>query len=320
MPKSDLKFGLVGAGIMGGHHARIAAANPDVELVAVVDPDRTKGEALAGHVQADYHADVADLFGKVDAAIVTAPSEYHAEIGLELLAHGIDVLVEKPIATTVEDAKKLVAAAEYHDRVLMVGHVERFNPAVLDLPRFRDKLIHVDIRRIGPFTSRVLADVVLDLMIHDVDLVRCLVGGEVVDVTAVTRAIRTSTADLATALLTFDNGVSASLTASRLGHTKQRQIEMTQHENVVFADLLRQQITVHRVEHAEFVDDGGARYRQNAVVEYPYLEHNGEPLTLEQRHFARCVKDHSTPLVSGEDGLVALQLAMRIRDEAVRSG
>src|SRR4051794_7678382 len=134
MPESGLKFGLVGAGIMGGHHARIAAANPDVELVAVVEPDRAKGEALAAHVHAEHHTAVSDLFGKVDAAIITAPSEYHAEIGLALMAEGIDVLVEKPVATTVEDAKRLVAAAEYHDRVLMVGHVERFNPAVLDLP------------------------------------------------------------------------------------------------------------------------------------------------------------------------------------------
>jgi predicted dehydrogenase len=311
-----VKLAVIGAGMMGGRHARIARTTPRTEVTVVVDQDENKGRRLAEHVGAVYLPSVNALAGEVDAAIVAVPTESHAEIGTVLLENGLDVLMEKPIAATVEGAKELVAAAEEHDRILMVGHVERFNPAVIELGRRLEDLIHIDVRRVGPFTPRILTGVALDLMIHDVDLVSWLVGSQPQEIAAVTRRVRSSTEDLATCILIFSTGVSAVLTASRVSQSKQRQIELTQRENVVVADLIRQQVTVHRVEQAEFVDERGSIYRQSGVIEIPYLDHQGEPLALEQRHFIECVLAHTQPAVSGQDGLAALDTAIRIRDQA----
>jgi UDP-N-acetylglucosamine 3-dehydrogenase len=315
-----VKLGIIGAGIMGGNHARVLRAIPQAQVCVVVDLDAEKGQRLADHIGASYESRPDVLPGRVDAAIVSTPAETHAEIAMTLIEQGLDVLIEKPIALTIEEAKELVAAARRHDRILMIGHVERFNPAVIELSRHVDGLIHVDIRRIGPFTSRITTDVVLDLMIHDVDLVNALVGSEPMAVLSMTRRVWTRTEDMATCFLAYPNGVSATLTASRASHTKQRQVELTQRDNVVMADLIRQQVTIHRLEQAEIVDDRGARYRQSGIIEIPYLEHQGEPLLLEQKHFIDCVLNRTQPMVGGEEGLAALATALRIRDEAMCLG
>jgi len=313
-----VRVGIVGAGIMGSNHARVLRAVPDAEVVVVTDPEADKGQRLADHIGASYESSLEGLPGRVDAAIVATPTETHAEIAATLLESGLDVLIEKPIAPTVEEAKDLVSVAHKHDRILMVGHVERFNPAVLELDRYLDGLIHIDVRRLGPFSPRIATDVVLDLMIHDVDLVNSLAGSELSTLSSLTRRVRAESEDLATCVLTFANGVSATLTASRVSQGKQRQIELTQQTNVVVADLLRQQVTIHRVEHAEYVGEQGARYRQSGVIEIPYLEHQGEPLLLEQQHFIDCVRNRTQPVVGGQEGLKALATALRIRDEAIR--
>lgn len=315
-----VRLGIVGAGIMGASHARVARTIGDAQVAVVVDRDRDKGQRLAAHVRASYAASADELPGQVDAAIIAVPTEAHARIALGLMESGLDVLIEKPITSTVEEAKSLIEIAEKHDRILMVGHVERFNPAVLELSRYVNGLIHIDIRRVGPFSPRVSSGVVLDLMIHDIDLAHMLTGSEVKEILALARRVRSATEDLATCSLTFANGLSATLTASRIGQAKHRRVELTQQENCVVADLIRQQVTVHRVEHAEFVDDRGARYRQSGIIEIPYLEHQGEPLALEQRHFVDCVLSRSQPIVSGHDGLTTLETALRIRNEAVFLG
>jgi predicted dehydrogenase len=301
---------------MGSRHARIARSIPAAEVAVVVDPDEYKGRQLAKHVGAAYMPSVDGLAGMVDAAIVSVPTELHGEIGTILLEQGLDVLMEKPIATTVEEAKSLVAAAEEHDRILMVGHVERFNPAVMELARLVSGLIHIDVRRVGPFTPRISTGVALDLMIHDIDVVSWLAGSQPEVISAVTRRVRSDTEDIAVCILAFPTGVSAVLTASRASQSKQRQIELIQQDNVVVADLVRQQVTVHRVAHSEFVDERGSMYRQSSIIEIPYLEQQGEPLFLEQRHFLNCVLERAQPAVSGQDGLVALDIALRIRDQA----
>ena len=311
-----VKVAIVGAGIMGSRHARVARSVPAAEVAVVVDPDEYKGRKLAEHVGAAYMPSVDALPGLVDAAIVSVPTESHVEIGTVLLENGLDVLMEKPIAATVDEAERLVAAAQEHDRILMVGHVERFNPAVIELARHLSGLIHIDVRRVGPFTPRIATGVALDLMIHDIDVVSWLAGSQPEVISAMVRRVRSDTEDIAVCFLTFPTGVSAVLTASRASQAKQRQIELTQKDNVVVADLVRGQVTVHRVEHSEFVDEGGSMYRQSGIVEIPYLEHQGEPLLLEQRHFLECVLGRTQPAVSGQDGLAALQTAIRVRDQA----
>jgi UDP-N-acetylglucosamine 3-dehydrogenase len=159
--------------------------------------------------------------------------------------------------------------------------------------------------------------VVLDLMIHDVDLARTLAGAEVVEHHAMAQVVRSGEADLACALLRFSNGVVANITASRVSQNKVRRVVLTQRENSVVADLLRQQVEVHRIEHSEYLDEGGVRYRQSGLVEIPFLSQYGEPLMHELRHFAKCVIDRSQPKVSGEDGRAALQVCLALRDSAL---
>jgi predicted dehydrogenase len=303
---------------MGTNHARVAAGMPEIDLVAVFDADRERSLALAAAFGATAAADVAELAGMVDAAVVATPTEFHAPIAHQLIAAGVDVLVEKPIAPDVETARRLVDAADAAGRVLMVGHVERFNPAVLELDSLIDGVVHIDARRISSYSPRIRDDVVIDLMIHDLDLVTMIAGGVATEVMSVVRAPRSASADIASALIGFDSGITASLTASRVGQNKIRQIDLTQTENFVSLDLLRQDVTVQRVEQSEFSSDHGRRYRQVGVVEVPFLEHRGEPLALELRHFAQCVVSRATPRVTGEDGVKALDLALRVAAAPIR--
>lgn len=311
-----LKLAIVGAGVMGANHARIARSVPGVEIAYVVDPDLARAERAAATSGARATTDLGEVLGKVDCAVVASPSSFHEEHGLALIGHGTHVLVEKPVAVSVEAGRRLVDAAADAGVVLQVGHVERFNPAVLELDRLAGDVLHIEAARIGPYSNRVEVGVVLDLMIHDLDIVLSLAGSDPVDVFAAARRTRSATEDLVSALVTFENGVSAALTASRIGQNKIRTLSLTREKDFVAVDLLRQDVTIHRVDHSEYLSDEGTRYRQTGVVELPFLEHRGEPLYLELSHFAEAVRNGTEPRVSGRDGLRALDLAIRVRAAA----
>ncbi|HEY0699524.1 MAG TPA: Gfo/Idh/MocA family oxidoreductase, partial [Micromonospora sp.] len=266
---------------------------------------------------AKHTSDVDEAIAAADAVVLASPSETHADLGARVLRAGRDLLVEKPIATSVADARRLIDLAEAGDRVLMVGHIERFNPVVTELQRLVDDPLSVEITRVGPYSGRALADVVLDLMIHDVDLARAVAGAEIVEHRSMTRVVRSGEPDLACALLMFANGVVANVTASRVSQNKVRRITLTQRTNCVVADLLRQQVEVHRIEHSEYLSEGGVRYRQSGLVEIPFLSQHGEPLMHELRHFVECVTTRQRPAVSGSDGLAALEIALAVRDSAL---
>ncbi|RTL63744.1 MAG: Gfo/Idh/MocA family oxidoreductase [Pseudonocardiaceae bacterium] len=308
---SQLKFAIVGAGIMGTNHARIARSLPDVDVTFVVDTDIERAERLAATCGAKATTDLGDVVA--DCAVIASPSSQHVEHALELVARGIHLLVEKPIATSVDDAIRLVDAADAAGVLLQVGHVERFNPAILELDRLSEGIVHLEAARISPYSSRVEVGVVLDLMIHDLDIVASLAGGKPTGVHATARRTRSATEDLVSALIEFDNGVSAALTASRIGQNKIRTLSLTRETDFVSVDLLRQDVTINRVDHSEYLSDEGTRYRQTGVVEVPFLEHRGEPLYLELSHFVQSVQNGTTPRVSGIDGLRALELAMQVR-------
>lgn len=310
------RVAVVGAGIMGSNHARVLGRLPGAEVTLVVDPDEQRGRALAASVGAVHTTDPGAVADHAEAAVVAGPSELHAAIGVPLLEAGVDLLVEKPIATTLADADALIEAARRQGRVLMIGHVERFNPAVLQLDGIVEDPLHVELTRMGPFSPRVSADVVLDLMIHDLELALALAGSDVERVEGVGRRVRSGSLDLATALLEFRNGVTATVTASRVGQTKIRQIELTQRANFVVVDLVRQDLTIHRVDHVEFLAEGGTRYRQSGLVEIPFLDHHGEPLALELGEFLECVAHRRAPRVTGVHGRRALELALAVRRSA----
>lgn len=313
-----LRLGVIGTGIMGANHARLSTQLRDVELVSVVDPVIERAEALASTYGATAHAATTDIIGSIDLAVVATPTESHHDVALELISHGIHVLVEKPIASTVLQAESLVSAARLNRSTLMVGHVERFNPAVLELDNLIDRPLHITANRVSPYSSRVTVGVVLDLMIHDLDIVLQLMGSEVTKIRAVTSSIHSDSEDLASVLLEFASGSTASLTASRVGQQKIRDLTITQPDNFITVDLLRQDVTINRVDHSEYLSSEGARYRQTGVVEIPFLEHRGEPLALELAEFADAVRTGRPPRVTGEHGAAALRLAEAILDEAKR--
>jgi len=309
-----IRLAIVGAGAMGSNHARVAGDLPGVEIVAVVDPDPDRGRRLADLAGARYVPDVSLLPDRVDAAVVAAPSATHAPIGVDLLGRGIDLLVEKPIAETVEAGRSLVDAAARAGRILMVGHIERFNPAILVLDEMLDDVLSVDMARIGPFSPRVTDDVILDLMIHDLDLALAFAGSPVAEVYSVSRSVHTAAEDIANALLRFENGMTASVAAHRAGQSKIRRIHITQSDSFVRIDLIRQEVLIERLYQGEFTSKTGRVYRQTGVTEVPFLEKRGEPLALEMAHFLDCVRTRATPCVPGAQGLAALDLALRVRE------
>ncbi len=311
-----IDIAVLGAGVMGTNHARVASTTRELRVVQVIDADLERAHRLAASVGADAAASVDALIPGVTAAVLALPNHLHAEVGVPLLERGIHLLVEKPIASTIDEADALIAASEVSGAVLMVGHIERFNAAVRELPHLLDGLHHIRAARISPYSSRIADGVVLDLMIHDLDVIRWLVGSTVESVHALTRHDRSPTEDLATVLLRFANGVTADLTASRLGQQKIREISLTQRDTYVTADLIRQDITLHRVQHSEFLEEHGVRYRQSGVIEIPFLERRGEPLQAELLEFARAINEAGTPLVSGRDGREALHLVMRVLEAA----
>lgn len=312
-----MRLAVIGAGVMGANHIRVAKAQPIVDLVAIVDGDLERAEAARGN---DEHivcfASVDELLesGLAEAVIVAVPTPYHHEVVSKCLDAGLHTLVEKPIAGTLAEADDLIARAERADVVLMVGHVERFNPVIMELANYIDGPIHIEADRVGPFSTRVKDSVVLDLMIHDLDIVRMLAGAEVVDVSGVARSVRSPEIDLASVHIVFTNGVTATLTASRLGQQKVRQVRVTTSDSYVTADLLRQDISISKVQHVEYVAEGGARYRQTGMIEVPFIENRGEPLALELREFASAINEQRTPLVDGVAGRAALDLVGKVHE------
>lgn len=311
------RLAVIGAGVMGSNHIRVAKVVPGVELVAIVDGDLVRAEAARGNdASISLFGSTAELLasGVAESVIVAVPTPFHHETVSACIEAGLNVLVEKPIAGTPEEAQDLIEQARTNGVTLMVGHVERFNPVVMELSKYVDQPIHIEADRVGPFSDRVKDSVVLDLMIHDLDIVKMLANSEVTSVSAVARSVRSQEVDLASVHLGFANGTTARLTASRLGQQKVRQIRVTQLESQIVADLIRQDIAINKVMHTEYVAEGGTRYRQTGMVEVPFIENRGEPLALEMAEFVGAIEEGREPAVTGEAGLGALELVGRVHE------
>ncbi|MBI2149694.1 MAG: Gfo/Idh/MocA family oxidoreductase [Acidobacteria bacterium] len=285
-----MKVAVVGVGHLGKQHARLYAEMPDVEIAALVDILRERAPI------ADYR----EIFGKVDAVSLAVPTSDHARIGVDLLEHGIDVLVEKPIAATIEQARVLIDAAKRNKRVLQVGHVERFNPIVSLAREVATKPQFFEIHRLAAFSPRSLdIDVVLDLMIHDIDIVLSLVPAAVREVRAVGIPVLSPKADIANARVEFEDGCVANFTASRVSFEKTRKLRFFQPHDYISVDYASQTGTM-------------VSLRMGRVIERKLEPANQEPLRVELESFVNCVRKRETPAVPGEDGLRAMELAMRI--------
>jgi predicted dehydrogenase len=301
----SLRVGVIGVGHLGKHHARILSSLPGATLVGVADINRPRADEIAGGTGAIAYGDARDLAGQVDAVTIAVPTEQHLAVALPFLESGVPVLVEKPMARTVDEADQMIAAAARANAVLAVGHTERFNPAVdaarahLIDPRF------IEVHRLGSFPERSLdIDVVFDLMIHDLDIVLSLVRGEVESIEAVGVPVLTGRVDIANARLRFANGCIANITASRISRDRVRKIRFFQPATYVSIDYAAQKLEMWRL-----VKGNGAMPTIDGG-EVPVT--NEEPLRRELADFVEAVTSRRAPLVSGDQGRRALELADRI--------
>src|SRR5438876_50368 len=295
-----VKVAVIGVGHLGKQHARLYAELPEVELAGVVDILQPRAEEIAGLYKTAAFTDYHDLFGKVDAVSLAVPTVDHARIGVDLLEHGIDVLVEKPMASTLEQARALIDAAARNKRILQVGHVERFNPVVAAAREAATKPQFFEIHRLAAFSPRSLdIDVVLDLMIHDIDIVLSLVPAAVREVRAVGIPVLSQKADIANARVEFEDGCVANFTASRVSFEKTRKLRFFQPHDYISVDYACQTGII-------------VSLRMGRVLERKLEPPKEEPLKLELQSFTECVRKRGKPAVSGEDGLRALELAMHI--------
>jgi predicted dehydrogenase len=304
---SRLRAAVVGVGYLGRFHALKYAAHPDVDLVGVVDVDLDRGRAVATEVGTAAFAHHAELVGRVDCVSVSVNTQHHYAVACDLLAAGVDVLVEKPLTTTVDEGKDLLERAVRGGRVLQVGHLERFNPAIraiegrITQPRF------VECQRLAPFTERGTdVDVVLDVMIHDIDLLLAMVQSPLRAVEAVGVPVLTHSVDIANARLRFANGCMANITASRVSLKRERKLRIFQPDGYLSVDFDLRQVRMCRREQVP----GGQPSLSFEQLEVPA----GDALALEIDAFLRAVRQRETPPVTGWDGLRALEVAHVVRE------
>jgi predicted dehydrogenase len=307
---SDLRVAVIGVGHLGQHHARLLASIEGVELVGVCDTNRSRADDIAAKFGGQSFGDVRDLLSRVDAVTIAAPTVSHVGLALPFLEAGIATLVEKPIASSVEEAERLIDTAQRGRALLATGHTERFNPAVaaalplIEEPRF------IEIHRLGTFPERSLdIDVIFDLMIHDLDLLLTVVKSEVASVEAVGVNVLTPKADIANARLRFASGCIANLTASRISRERVRKARFFQKDAYVSIDFAAQELEVYRlVQHpstdARPIIHGGK-------VDVP----REEPLRRELEDFVDAVRTGRSPGVTGRDGRDALALATRVAEK-----
>jgi predicted dehydrogenase len=294
-----LKVAVLGAGHMGRYHAQKLAARSDCELVAVADPDRARAEAVAAAHGCAALADYKDVFGIADAAVVAVPTERHREVAGACLEAGLHVLVEKPIAVDLEESRELVRLANEKGVVLHVGHVERCNAAFRALAGRMQRPLFIDAERLSGFKQRGAdVDVVLDLMIHDLDLSLALAKGEVSEVSACGFRVLTGDIDIANARIEFSDGCVASLSASRVSQAPVRKLRVFQTDLYVSADL----------------QAGKLRYvkQSGGAIEEMEENHAGDALGLQAEEFVSSVLQKKSAGVDGASGMRALELAIEV--------
>ena len=320
MDTDAVRIGVIGAGRMGKNHCRVVAGLRRATLAGVCDQNVQLGVAVARQFEAPFFATVDELLENVDAVTIAVPTTRHFEVAARCLEKGIHVFVEKPITATVEEADKLAALAEKSGLVVEVGHIERFNPTYTELKNVIADMtpLAVNFRRLSQYAgSNMDVDVVLDLMIHDIDLMGDLLGGEATQIDASGVTAFSGSLDHVIACVRSATGPLVTIAASRLTEQKVRQIEVTTLEAYVVADLLNKSISVHRSMVGEYVNHAprGVKYRQESIVESIYVP-MAEPLLLEMQHYLDCVRTGSAPLVSAAQGAQALRLAMQVREIA----
>jgi len=323
-----LRVAVVGAGAFGRNHLRVyrelQQAGQDIRLVAVVDRD----PAVASEAAAKFDIPAFDSIeaclaavGELDAASICVPTVHHASTAAPLLAGGVDLLIEKPLASSLADADSILELAHLHGRIVQAGHLERFNPAVTAARRHLNRPMFFEAHRLSIFTPRSLdVDVVLDLMIHDLDIVLSLVASPVREVRAVGLPVLSNKVDIANVRLEFENGCIANFTASRVSTERVRKLRFFQPHQYLSLDFARQDLLMIDVAAAAGMDPAQLAAIAQLAQQHPSAGlsltkvpvEQGEPLRLEIESFLHAVRTRTTPLVSAEDGRAALALALEV--------
>ena len=306
----DIRVGVIGVGYLGKFHAEKYAAMENVRLAGVADIDRSRAEAVAAETNSRAFTDYRDLLNEVDAVSIVVPTESHFEIGIEFLNHDVDVLIEKPMTTTLEQADRLIAVAESKGRILQIGHLERFNPAVLALKDIITYPMFIEVHRLSIFKDRSTdVSVVLDLMIHDIDIILNIVKSKIQSIHAAGVPVICEHADIANVRLQFESGCVANLTASRISAKKQRKIRFFQKDAYVSVDFAsREIILLRRNDNQGDSLVPGTDFQQLSFSETDVLED-------ELASYIHAVRTRNTPVVSGHAGRKALAVAIDIMNQ-----
>src|SRR5258708_6783489 len=295
-----MKAGVVGTGYLGRLHARILTEMPEADVVGFVETNDDVAAEVSANLKLKRFDTVAALAHEIDCAVVATPTMTHFDVASQLLEAGCDVMVEKPITSSVEEARRLIDLADSRQRILQVGHVERYNPAITAVAPLLHSAHFIQAERLGVFVGRSLdIDVLLDLMIHDLNLVLSLLRQRVVDVRAVGVAVLTENVDIANVRLEFENGAVANLTASRVSQDRVRKIRFFSREAYISIDTKEKEVK-------------GFRLDGKSIVPIDLNVTKKEPLRAELEAFVECARSRTQPLVNGEDGLAAVEMAIRV--------
>ncbi|MEW6593934.1 MAG: Gfo/Idh/MocA family oxidoreductase [Thermodesulfobacteriota bacterium] len=303
----QIRVGVIGVGYLGKFHAEKYAAMEGVDLVGVADADPEQAAAVAEKCGTSSFVDYRQLLSEVEAVSVVVPTSLHHEVGMACLERGVDVMLEKPMTTTLAEADELIALAQAKGRILQVGHLERYNPAVLAMEQYITRPLFIESHRIHSFKPRGTdVDVVLDLMIHDIDIVLSIVNSPLATIHTVGVPVVTPFTDIANARLIFENGCTANITVSRISKDNIRKLRIFQPRSYLLVDYAQKELMVIRLK--KEVNEAGLP--QEEVITSCFVEKDA--LEAELRDFAANVRQRTTPRVSGQQGRVALAVAQQI--------
>jgi predicted dehydrogenase len=303
---SSLRVGVIGVGHLGYHHARLYSEILGADLVGVVDSNEDRAHYVGDTMGVPSFTDFRMFLDQVkpDAISVAVPTSLHYQVASEALKRGIHVLVEKPVTTKLEEAEGLLRLAADMDLVLQVGHVERFNSAVQYVRSMVEEPLFIQTRRMGPFSPRISdVGVVLDLMIHDIDIILSMVNSEIEKISATGAKVRSNHEDIACAQITFKNGTIAHVLVSRVSEKRIRQMDIMERERYIVVDFESQDVSINRC-----LKSGSGLVE---VVEHPVYPKK-EPLKMELQHFLDCIREGRQPLVGIRDGKRALEVCVRV--------
>jgi predicted dehydrogenase len=302
-----MRVGVVGTGYLGRLHARVLTEMPEAQVAGFVETNDAIADEVSTNLKLKRFASVAALAKEIDCAVIATPTSNHAGVAAELIEAGCDVLIEKPITATVEEAQRVIALAAQHGRIVQVGHVERYNPAIVAVAELVGSARYFEAERLGVFVGRSLdIDVLLDLMIHDLNLVLSLLKQKVVDIRAVGVPVLTEKVDITNVRLELENGAVANLTASRVSQDRVRKQRFFGSDFYISVDTKEQEVKGYQLVERNIQPFAPAVTKQ-------------EPLRAELEAFLGCVRDRTRPIVAGEDGLEAVSLALRVAEAIDRS-